>query len=133
MGNLDLFGPSALRAGITPVVVMSASVHSLFQDFRLPGEVEGSKLGQHMEWTGRRERLPIARLRDPPPPMSSSYGAEELWHLTHGMRRRVLTESARDVQRIQEVEEEFAIARMQIDSIDHQLYAHVRLTAEEVA
>ncbi|KAF6162594.1 hypothetical protein GIB67_003140 [Kingdonia uniflora] len=39
----------------------------------------------------------IARLKDPPS-MSSSYGAEELWHLTHGMR--------------------------QINSIDHQLYAH---------
>ncbi|KAF6158638.1 hypothetical protein GIB67_040152 [Kingdonia uniflora] len=29
MGNLDLFGPTALRAGITPVVVKSTSVHSL--------------------------------------------------------------------------------------------------------
>ncbi|KAF6135197.1 hypothetical protein GIB67_035268 [Kingdonia uniflora] len=38
MGNLDLFRPSALRAGITPVVVTSASVHSLSQDFSLPGE-----------------------------------------------------------------------------------------------
>ncbi|KAF6152372.1 hypothetical protein GIB67_006608 [Kingdonia uniflora] len=79
MGNLDLFGPSALRAG------------------------------QH-------ENLPIARLRDPPP-MSSSYGTEELWHLTHGMRRLILAESVRDAQRIQEVEEELAIARRQIDSI----------------
>ncbi|KAF6144452.1 hypothetical protein GIB67_024679 [Kingdonia uniflora] len=56
--------------------------------------------------------------------MSLSYGAEELWHLTHGMRQLVLVESARDVQRIQEVEEELAIARRQIDSIDHQLYAY---------
>ncbi|KAF6149667.1 hypothetical protein GIB67_017400 [Kingdonia uniflora] len=56
--------------------------------------------------------------------MSSSYGTEELWHLTHGMRRLVLPESARDAQRIQEVEEELVIARRQIDSIDHQLYAH---------
>ncbi|KAF6160109.1 hypothetical protein GIB67_018889 [Kingdonia uniflora] len=76
-GNLDLFGPSALRAGIIPMVVMSASVHSLSQDFSLPGEAEGPDLGWHMEWTGRRERLPTARLTDPPP-MSSSYGAEEL-------------------------------------------------------
>ncbi|KAF6156365.1 hypothetical protein GIB67_031486 [Kingdonia uniflora] len=76
-----------------------------------------------MEWAERRERLPIARLRDPPP-MSSSYGAEELWHLTHGMRQIVIAESARDAQRIQEVEEELAIARRQIDSIDHQIYAH---------
>ncbi|KAF6142029.1 hypothetical protein GIB67_037997 [Kingdonia uniflora] len=105
MGNLDLFGPIALRAGITPVVVTSASVHSLSQDFSLPGEAEGTDLGWHMVWTGRCERLPIAGWRDPPP-MSSSY------------------ESARDAQRPQEVEDELAIAHRQIDSIDHQLYAH---------
>ncbi|KAF6141601.1 hypothetical protein GIB67_001153 [Kingdonia uniflora] len=99
MGNLDLFGPSALRAGITPVVVTSVSVHSLSQDFSLPGEAEGPDLGWHMEWTGQRERLPIGRLRDPPP-MSSSYGTKELWHLTHGMRRLILAESARDAQRL---------------------------------
>ncbi|KAF6155413.1 hypothetical protein GIB67_019939 [Kingdonia uniflora] len=40
------------------------------------------------------------------------------------MRRLVLTESARDTQRLQEVEDELIIARRQIDSIDHQLYAH---------
>ncbi|KAF6152648.1 hypothetical protein GIB67_008085 [Kingdonia uniflora] len=49
MGNLDLFGPSTLRAGIIPVVVTSASVHSLSQDFSLPGEVEGSDLMWHIE------------------------------------------------------------------------------------
>ncbi|KAF6140584.1 hypothetical protein GIB67_013877 [Kingdonia uniflora] len=123
MGNLDLFEPNALRAGITPMVVTSASIHSLSQDFSLPGEVEGPDLGWHIQWTGRRENLPIARLRDPPL-MSSFYGTEELWHLTHGMRRLILAEFARDVQRIQEVEEELVIARMQIDSIDHQLYAY---------
>ncbi|KAF6151759.1 hypothetical protein GIB67_010333 [Kingdonia uniflora] len=123
MGNIDMFELGALRAGITPVVVTSTSVHSLSQDFILPGEAEGPDLGWHMEWTGRRERLPIAHLRDPPP-MSSSYGAEELWHLTHGMRRFILVESARDAQRLQEVEDEIVIARRQIDSIDHQLYAH---------
>ncbi|KAF6141297.1 hypothetical protein GIB67_024381 [Kingdonia uniflora] len=123
MGNLDLFGPSALKASITPVVVTSASVHSLSQDFSLLGEVEGPDLGWHMEWAGRRERLPISRLRDPPL-MSSSYGAEELWYLTHGMRRLVLAESVRDAQRLQEVEDELAIARRKIDNIDHQLYAH---------
>ncbi|KAF6158915.1 hypothetical protein GIB67_012332 [Kingdonia uniflora] len=64
--------------------VTSASVHRLSQDFSLPSEAKGPDLGWHMEWTGRRERLPIARLRDPPP-MSSSYGVEELWHLTHGL------------------------------------------------
>ncbi|KAF6154320.1 hypothetical protein GIB67_026776 [Kingdonia uniflora] len=110
MGNLDLFGPSALRAGITPVVVTSASIHSLSQDFSLPGDAEGPDLGWHMQWTGWRKNLPIARLRDPPP-ISLSYGTEELWHLTHGMRRLVLVESVRDAQRIQEVEEELAIAR----------------------
>ncbi|KAF6173430.1 hypothetical protein GIB67_027125 [Kingdonia uniflora] len=36
----------------------------------------------------------------------------------------LIAESARDAQRIQEVEEELAIARRKIDSIDHQLYAH---------
>ncbi|KAF6147160.1 hypothetical protein GIB67_036879 [Kingdonia uniflora] len=76
-----------------------------------------------MAWTGRREMFPIARLRDPPP-MSSSYDAEELWHLTHGMRRLILAESARDAQRLQEVQDELVIARRKIDSIDHQLYSH---------
>ncbi|KAF6166365.1 hypothetical protein GIB67_034916 [Kingdonia uniflora] len=132
MGNLDLFGPIALRAGITPVMVTSASVHSLSQDFSLPGKAEGPDLGWHMQWTGWRENLSIARLRDPSP-MSSSYSTEELWHLTHGMRRLVLAESAQDVQRIQEVEEELAIARRQLNSIDHQLYGHVRPIAEEGA
>ncbi|KAF6156949.1 hypothetical protein GIB67_039710 [Kingdonia uniflora] len=126
MGNIDLFGLTTLRAGITPVVVTSASGHSLSQDFSFPGKAEGPDLVWYMEWTGRRERLPITRLRDPPP-MFSSYGTEELWYLAHGMRRLALAESARDVQRPQEVEDELAIARRQIDSIDHQLYAHVRL------
>ncbi|KAF6176978.1 hypothetical protein GIB67_027778 [Kingdonia uniflora] len=67
-------------------LVTSASVHSLSQDFSLPGDAEGPDLGWRMEWTGRREMLLIARLRDPPP-ISSSHGTEELWHLTHGMRR----------------------------------------------
>ncbi|KAF6134888.1 hypothetical protein GIB67_002289 [Kingdonia uniflora] len=125
MGNIDLFGPTTLRNGITPVVVTLASVHSMSQDFSLPGEAEGPDPGWYMVWTGRREMLPIARLRDPPP-MSSSYGSEELWHLTHGMRRLVLAESTQDVQRLQEVQDELAIACRQIDSIDHQLYAHDR-------
>ncbi|KAF6173492.1 hypothetical protein GIB67_022020 [Kingdonia uniflora] len=77
MGNADLFGPSVLRAGITPVVVISVDVHSLSQDFSLPGEEEGPDLGWYMEWTWRREMLPIHRLRDPPP-MSAFYDAEEL-------------------------------------------------------
>ncbi|KAF6154697.1 hypothetical protein GIB67_038666 [Kingdonia uniflora] len=47
MGNLDQFEPSALRAGITPVVVTSASVHSLSQDFSLPGEAEGPDHCRH--------------------------------------------------------------------------------------
>ncbi|KAF6176122.1 hypothetical protein GIB67_000216 [Kingdonia uniflora] len=79
------------------------------EDFSLPGEAAGPDLGWHMEWTGRHENLPITHLRDPPP-MSSSYDAEELWHLTHGMRRLVLAESTRDAQRLQEVEDELAIA-----------------------
>ncbi|KAF6141248.1 hypothetical protein GIB67_024332 [Kingdonia uniflora] len=123
MGNLDLFGLSALKTSITPMVVTSGSVYSLSQDFSLPGEAEGPDLGWHMQWTGWRENLPIAHLRDPPP-MSSSYDTEKLRYLSHGMRRLVLAESAQDAQRIQEVEEELAIARRQIDSIDHQLYAH---------
>ncbi|KAF6165043.1 hypothetical protein GIB67_000627 [Kingdonia uniflora] len=45
MGNIDMFGPTALRAGITPVVVASASVHSASQDFSLPGEAEGPDPG----------------------------------------------------------------------------------------
>ncbi|KAF6151414.1 hypothetical protein GIB67_020638 [Kingdonia uniflora] len=72
---------------------------------------------------GQREMLPIACLRDPPP-MSSSYGAEKLWYLTHGMWRFVLIESARDTQRLQELTDELAIPLMQIDSINHQQYAH---------
>ncbi|KAF6139807.1 hypothetical protein GIB67_009654 [Kingdonia uniflora] len=107
-GNQDLFGPSALRAGITHMMVTSASVHSLSQDFSLPGEVEESDLGWHIEWTGWRERLPITRLRSPPP-VSLSYGAEELWYLTHSMRRLVLAESTWDAQRLQEVDDELVI------------------------
>ncbi|KAF6161590.1 hypothetical protein GIB67_009469 [Kingdonia uniflora] len=75
MWNIDLFGLTALRASITPLVVTSASVHSLFQDFSLPGEEEGPDPGWHMEWTGRCELFPIARLRDPPPMFSSYRGA----------------------------------------------------------
>ncbi|KAF6172803.1 hypothetical protein GIB67_034655 [Kingdonia uniflora] len=93
MGNQDLLGPSALRAGITPVVVTSASIYSLSQDFSLPGEAEGPDLG--------RALAP-----------------------DHSMRRVVLAKSVRDAQRHQEVENELVIARRQIDSLDHQLYAH---------
>ncbi|KAF6144125.1 hypothetical protein GIB67_004798 [Kingdonia uniflora] len=59
MGNIDLFRPSTLRAGITPVVVTSTSGHSSSPDFCLLGEPEGPDLGWYMEWTGRREMLPI--------------------------------------------------------------------------
>ncbi|KAF6141648.1 hypothetical protein GIB67_001200 [Kingdonia uniflora] len=86
MGNIDLFGLTALRPGITPVVVTSMSVHNLSQDFSLPGEAEGPNPGWHMEWTGRQ--------------------------------------SARDAQRLKELEDELAIAHRKIDSIDHQLHAH---------
>ncbi|KAF6154411.1 hypothetical protein GIB67_028303 [Kingdonia uniflora] len=98
MGNIDLFGLTALRAGTVPMVVMSASAHSFSfsQDFSLPGETEGLDLGLHMEWTGRREMLPITRMRDPLP-MYSSYDTEKLRYLTPGIRK--------------------------IDSIDHQLFA----------
>ncbi|KAF6144386.1 hypothetical protein GIB67_024613 [Kingdonia uniflora] len=85
MRNINMFGPTALRAGITPVVVTSASVHYLSQDFSLPGEPEGPDPRWYMEWAWRREMLPIHHLRDPPP-MPTSYGAEELRHLIHGMR-----------------------------------------------
>ncbi|KAF6142083.1 hypothetical protein GIB67_037001 [Kingdonia uniflora] len=44
-GNIDLFGPTAFRAGITLVVVTSTSVHSAYQDFSLPGEAEGPDPG----------------------------------------------------------------------------------------
>ncbi|KAF6170444.1 hypothetical protein GIB67_030127 [Kingdonia uniflora] len=132
MGNIDLFRLTALRTGITLVVVTLASVHSLSQDFSLPGEAEGSDPGWHIEWTGRHEMLPIARMRDLSP-ISSSYDAEKLWHLTHGMGRLILAESGRDAQRLQKLTDELVIAHMQIDSIDHQLYAHVRPTAEEGA
>ncbi|KAF6138939.1 hypothetical protein GIB67_025668 [Kingdonia uniflora] len=57
-------------------------------------------------------------------PESSSYDTKKLWHLTHGMQRLVLPESARDAQRLQELTDELVIAHKQIDSIDHQLYAH---------
>ncbi|KAF6173497.1 hypothetical protein GIB67_027321 [Kingdonia uniflora] len=49
MRNIDLFGPTVLRAGITPVVVMPASVHRLSQDFSLPGDPKGQDPGWHME------------------------------------------------------------------------------------
>ncbi|KAF6150024.1 hypothetical protein GIB67_002806 [Kingdonia uniflora] len=123
MGNIDLFRLTALRTGITLVVVTLASVHSLSQDFSLPGEAEGPDPEWHIEWTGRHEMLPIARMRDLSP-ISSSYDAEKLWHLTHGMGRLILAESGRDAQRLQKLTDELVIAHMQIDSIDHQLYAH---------
>ncbi|KAF6150045.1 hypothetical protein GIB67_002827 [Kingdonia uniflora] len=84
------------------MVVTSASIHSLSQDFNLSGEPEGPDLRWHMEWTGRRELLPIHHLRDPPE-MSAFCDAEELWNLTYGMQRLCLTESARDAQRMQEL------------------------------
>ncbi|KAF6154846.1 hypothetical protein GIB67_033875 [Kingdonia uniflora] len=56
--------------------------------------------------------------------MSSFYCAEELWHLTHGMRRLFLTKSTRNTQRFKKLEDELAIAQRKIDSIDHQLYAY---------
>ncbi|KAF6144000.1 hypothetical protein GIB67_017608 [Kingdonia uniflora] len=59
MRNLDLFGPSVLKAGITPVVVTSASVHSLSQDFSLSDEAERPDLGWHMEWTGGVRGSPL--------------------------------------------------------------------------
>ncbi|KAF6157380.1 hypothetical protein GIB67_004318 [Kingdonia uniflora] len=123
VGNIDLFGPTALRAGITSVVVTSASVHSLSQDFSFLGEADGPDPEWHMEWTGRREMLPIACLWDPPP-MSSSYSAEELWHLIHGMRRLVLAESVRNAQMLQEFTDENATLRRHLDNEDDQLYAH---------
>ncbi|KAF6164408.1 hypothetical protein GIB67_025234 [Kingdonia uniflora] len=76
-----------------------------------------------MEWTGRRELLPIYRLRDPPE-MSPSYGVEELWHLTHGMQRLCLAESARNAQTIQDLTGEVATMRRHLDSVDNQLHAH---------
>ncbi|KAF6167758.1 hypothetical protein GIB67_027536 [Kingdonia uniflora] len=123
MGNIDMFGPTALRAGITPMVVTSVSVHSLSQDFSLPGEAEGRDLGWYMEWTERREMLSVAHLRNPPP-ISSSYDTEELWHLTHGMRRLCLAESARDAQRLQELTDKLATLRSHLDSVDDRLYTH---------
>ncbi|KAF6134335.1 hypothetical protein GIB67_005727 [Kingdonia uniflora] len=123
MGNIDLLESTALRAGITPMVVTSVSVHSISQDFSLPSEAEGPDPGWYMEWTGRREMFPIAHLRDPPP-MSSSYDAEELWHLTHGIRRLVLVESVRDALRLQELTDENDTPKKNLDSVDEQLYAH---------
>ncbi|KAF6164102.1 hypothetical protein GIB67_017686 [Kingdonia uniflora] len=88
-----------------------------------PATLHEMRQAEFIDW--RRENLPIARLRDLPP-MSSSYGTKELRHLTHGMRRLIHAESLWDAQRIQKVEEELAIAHRKIDSIDHQLYAHLR-------
>ncbi|KAF6173390.1 hypothetical protein GIB67_027085 [Kingdonia uniflora] len=123
MGNIDLFGPTALRVGITPIVVTSTLVHSLSQDFSLPGETEGPDPGWYMEWTGRREMFLIAHLRDLSP-MTSSYDAEELWYLTYGMRRIILAEFARDTESLQELTDENDTLRRHLDSVDEQLYAH---------
>ncbi|KAF6163490.1 hypothetical protein GIB67_029339 [Kingdonia uniflora] len=108
---------------ITPVVVTLAPVHSLSQDFSLPGEPERSDPGWHMEWTGRREMFLIHCLRNPPP-MSASYSADELWYLTYGMRRFCLAESAWDAQRIQKLTDKNATLRRHMDSVDDQLYSH---------
>ncbi|KAF6157966.1 hypothetical protein GIB67_015282 [Kingdonia uniflora] len=56
--------------------------------------------------------------------MSPSYGTEELWHLTHGMRRLCLAEYARDAQTIQDLTGEVATMRRHLDSVDDQLHAH---------
>ncbi|KAF6134345.1 hypothetical protein GIB67_005737 [Kingdonia uniflora] len=130
MENIDLFGPTALRAGITPVVVTSTSVHSLSQDFNFPGKAEGPDPGWHMEWIGRHEMLPIAHLRDMPP-MSSSYGTEEMWHLTYGIWRLALTESTRDAQRLQEFTDENDTLRRHLDSVDEQLYVYVNFEVKK--
>ncbi|KAF6174094.1 hypothetical protein GIB67_020276 [Kingdonia uniflora] len=122
MGNIDLFRPSALSAGITPAVVTSMSAHSLSQDFSLPGEPDGPDQGWHMEWTERHELLPIHCLRDPPE-MSASYGAEELWRLTHDMQRLYLTKFVRDAQGIHELTNEVATLTRYLDSVNDQLYA----------
>ncbi|KAF6156891.1 hypothetical protein GIB67_000431, partial [Kingdonia uniflora] len=78
MGNLDLFGSSALRAGITPVVVIQRRFIAC-------------------------PRTSVCLVRQ---------------------RGQTWGESTWDAQRFQEVEDELAIARKQIDSIDHQLYSH---------
>ncbi|KAF6163689.1 hypothetical protein GIB67_036149 [Kingdonia uniflora] len=64
MGNIDLFGPTALRVGITPVMVMTTSIHSLSQDFSLPGEADGPDPGWHMEWIGRQSARDAQRLQE---------------------------------------------------------------------
>ncbi|KAF6158515.1 hypothetical protein GIB67_040029, partial [Kingdonia uniflora] len=105
MGNIDMFRPSALRVGITPVVVILVEVHSLSQDFTLPDLEMRPDLGWHIKWTGRREAIPIHHFREPPP-ISAFYSAEELWHLTHGIWQVALTESVRDAQMIQHLTDE---------------------------
>ncbi|KAF6168221.1 hypothetical protein GIB67_011606 [Kingdonia uniflora] len=87
------------------------------KDFSLPGKPEGPDPGWHMEWIGRCKFIPIHRLRDPPP-MSSSYDAEELWHLAHGIRRLPLAESAQDAQNLQQLTDELSTAHRHIDIID---------------
>ncbi|KAF6167531.1 hypothetical protein GIB67_031732 [Kingdonia uniflora] len=64
MGNIDLFGFSTLRFGITLVVVTSAEVHSVSQDFVLPDLEMGPDLRWNIEWTGRRD--------DPHPPLEGA-------------------------------------------------------------
>ncbi|KAF6136617.1 hypothetical protein GIB67_016073, partial [Kingdonia uniflora] len=86
----------------------------------LPGVPEWPDPGWYMEWTGRCDLLPIHRLRDLPE-MSPSYGAEELWHMTHGIQRLILAKSARDAQRLQEMTDENVTLRRHLDSVDDQL------------
>ncbi|KAF6138995.1 hypothetical protein GIB67_010721 [Kingdonia uniflora] len=64
MGNIDMFGPTALRAGITPVVVTSASIHSLSQDFSLPGKAEGPGPGAVAPGSWYAATCPIESARD---------------------------------------------------------------------
>ncbi|KAF6135158.1 hypothetical protein GIB67_035229, partial [Kingdonia uniflora] len=93
VGRIPLDPPLSMSPHISPAALqemrqagfLDLLVHSLSQDFSLPGEAEGPDPGWHIEWTRQRDMLPIARLRDSPP-MSSSCGAEELWHLTHRPR-----------------------------------------------
>ncbi|KAF6151238.1 hypothetical protein GIB67_002937 [Kingdonia uniflora] len=63
MGNIDMFGPTVLKDGITSEVVTSASVYNLSQDFSLPDEPKRPDPGWHMEWTGRQSVWDAQRLQ----------------------------------------------------------------------
>lgn len=94
IGNMDFFGPSALKSGIEAPIVMSSEVNYASQFYPPPQETTWSDdPGWYLQWTGRPDPIPIPHLTDIPAP-PSHYTVDSLWEMNMGMRHLVLQESA---------------------------------------